>query len=109
MARYFDSDFLFGIGSGVSTCGNYKCGFCGETYNEGADKTGDYNGDSVPVEHFAGLNVCYNCYETIENAILRRMPTILKWYCNILKSKDADIKKQTKQLKEVFDAIHGDI
>ena len=63
MARLIDSDFLFGNKTGVSTCGDYTCAYCGTKYNEGNDD----DGDIIPVEYFAGLSVCFECYETIES------------------------------------------
>jgi hypothetical protein len=95
--RFEDTPELFGVGMGVSTCSDLICNICHNHYNEGNDKTGDYDGDSVLYTDFAGLVVCYACFEAIEKEILHRMPDILSWYKRILDSK-TKLKKQVEEL-----------
>jgi hypothetical protein len=96
MARFIDGNELFGVGMGYSTCGDLKCDICKTMYNEGNDKTESYNGDSVIYTDFAGLTVCYDCFEAIENEILHRMPDILKWYRKIIKARQKNIDEAKK-------------
>jgi hypothetical protein len=91
MARFIDSPELFGRGVGISTCGDFTCAICGMKHNQGNDKTEDYDGESIPVTTFAGVEVCGDCFEKIENEILRRMPDILQWYKKILERR-AELK-----------------
>ena len=98
MARLIDSDFLFGNKTGVSTCGGYTCAYCGTKDNEGNDEAQNYDGDSIPVEYFAGLSVCYECYETIETEIINRMPQILAWYKKYFIDNNLRLKIQVEEL-----------
>jgi hypothetical protein len=77
MARFIDSPELFGCGTGISTCDDFTCAICGTKYNNGND-------ESIPVATFAGVKICGDCFEKIENEILCRMPDILRWYKKIL-------------------------
>ena len=94
------SNALFGVGIGISTCGDFTCAFCGTKYNEGNDAKQSYDGDSIPIENFAGLDVCGDCFSKIENEILGRMPDILKWYKNIIEKKQARINEQVEGLSD---------
>jgi len=98
MARLIDSLFLFGNGTGVSTCGDFTCDICGAKYNEGNDANEDYDGDSEPYDNFAGLTVCVDCYEKIETSIINRMPQILAWYKKYFIDKNLSLKKQVEEL-----------
>jgi hypothetical protein len=91
MARFEDSPDLFGSGIGHSTCGDFICDLCKTQYNTGNDKTENYSGDSVPYTEFAGLVVCGDCFEEIEDEVLHRMPDILKWYKRIMEARKKDI------------------
>jgi hypothetical protein len=97
MARFMDSPGLFGRGVGISTCGDFTCAICGVEYNTGNDKTENYDGDSVMVANFAGVDICGDCFEKVENEILRRMPDILQWYKKILEHR--------AEIKNVVDAL----
>ena len=105
MARYIDGPELFGGGTGVSTCGDFTCAICGVEYNKGNDETESYGGDPVGLTDFAGVSICEDCFEAVEDEILRRMPSIIEWYCTILKSKEKHIKKQKELLRNVFSNI----
>lgn len=94
------SNALFGVGVGISTCGDFTCAFCNKKYNEGNDKKQRYDGDSIPIENFAGLDVCGDCFSKIEMEILGRMPSILEWYKNILEKKQARISEQIAGLSD---------
>jgi hypothetical protein len=104
--RLGESNDLFDAGVGVSTCGDFTCGLCGTKYNQGNDEKEDYSGDSVPYTNFAGIDICYQCFEKVEREILSRMPAIIEWYCKILKTNERQIEKQIKQLKQIFLSIH---
>jgi hypothetical protein len=97
MARFIDSPELFGCGTGIATCGDFTCAICGVKYNNGNDETEYYDGESITVTDFAGVQVCGDCFEKIENEILRRMPDILQWYKKILERRD--------EIKKVMEAI----
>jgi hypothetical protein len=100
MARFIDSPELFGGGVGISTCGCFTCAICGVKYNDGNDETENYGDESIPVTTFAGVEMCGDCFEEIENEILRRMPDILRWYKKILDRK-AEIKKVVEDLAKM--------
>jgi hypothetical protein len=97
MARFIDSPGLFGRSAGIAACGDFTCAICGVKYNAGNDKTESYDNDSVPVDAFAGVEICGDCFEKIENEILRSMPDILQWYKKILERR-AEIKKVIESL-----------
>lgn len=108
--RYEDTPELFGDGMGIGTYGDIKCDICGTVHNEGEDDRGVYDGDSVGHTDFAGLTVCECCFERIENEVLHRMPSILKWYRRILNKRrerlnriECDLKavEEIKEAKEV--------
>jgi hypothetical protein len=97
MARFIDSPELFGVGTGIATCGDFTCAICGVKYNNGNDETENYDGESVPVTTFAGVEICGDCFVKVENEILRRMPDILQWYKKILEHR--------AEIKNVVDAL----
>lgn len=99
MKRFEDSPELFGIGSGRGTCGDIRCDICEELYNEGADESEDYSGDSVTWTDFAGMSVCFCCFGKIEQEVLFRMPAILTWYKRILEAKRTHLEKAEKLLE----------
>jgi hypothetical protein len=100
MARFIDSPELFGCGTDISTCGDFTCAICGVKYNNGNDKTENYNDESIPVATFAGVKICGDCFEKIENEILCLMPDILRWYKKIL-DRRAEIKKVIEELAKM--------
>ena len=106
MARYIDGPELFGGGTGVSTCGDFTCAICGVEYNKGNDEKESYNDEQVGLTEFAGVLICENCFEAVEDEILARMPSIIEWYSRILKTKDKHIEEQIKQLRGIFSNIH---
>ena len=101
MSRFMDTPELFGVGTGYSTCGDLYCHICGVTYNKGNDKTENYNGDSVGYTDFAGVCICEACFEQVENEIIRRMPSILKWYKAIIQAKQKSIDDIKAELKDL--------
>jgi hypothetical protein len=110
MARYKDSTNLFGASFGESTQGELTCGICGKTYNKGADDL-DENGDekdyddyeSVGHTEFAGITICENCFEAVEDEILHRMTDILIWYRMVLEER----KKETADDETVLSKIEA--
>jgi len=103
MARFENSPNLFGWGVGGSTMAEVICEVCGKVYNEGIgiedDDRNEDKGESVLHTEFAGLQVCECCFEKIENAVLSRMPDILKWYRNIIASRKESIQENEALLK----------
>jgi hypothetical protein len=97
MARFIDSPELFGHGVGISICGYFTCAICGVKYNAGNDKAENYDGDSVRVTTFAGVEICGDCFEKVEDEILCRLPDILRWYKKILERRE--------EIKKVIEAI----
>jgi hypothetical protein len=95
MARFEDSCELFGAGMGSSTEGEVICEFCGKVYNKGiaVDDDDCSFGESVPYTTFAGKQVCYCCFEKIENEVRRRMVDIIPWFKRIL-----DVQKEFADL-----------
>jgi hypothetical protein len=98
MSRFIESPDLFGHGAGISTCGDFTCGICGTKYNEGNDEAENYNDESILLTDFAGIQICGDCFEDVENEILYRMPDILKWYKQIIQSKKAHLEEMEKLL-----------
>jgi hypothetical protein len=108
MARYEDSSFLFGVGSGDSTDGEIICDVCGNVYNKGisTDEDGDNDiefGESVRYQDFGELQVCECCFEKIETAVLVNIEDILKWYRRIIQARKNNIQKSEKLLNEVIE------
>lgn len=97
MGRFENSPDLFGRGFGISTCGEFTCGICGTIWNKGNDETESYDGESVLNASFAGIAICGDCFEKVENEILRRMPDILEWYVRI--------NKRQRKLAEAAEAL----
>lgn len=87
MSRFEDSPGLFGIGVGISTNYEEHCDFCGDIHNEGCDPENGNEGESVRTANFAGKQICDCCFERIENAVLSRMPDILKWYQRLVNAR----------------------
>jgi hypothetical protein len=99
--RWDESPGLFGLGVGTSTCGDFTCGICGTEHNKGNDAAEDYSGDSVGFEDFAGIEICENCFETIETEILGRMKHILPWYRRIVERRRESLDAADHALKAV--------
>ena len=99
--RFDDSPDLFGRGVGQSTSGDFTCEMCCRVYNEGADAKEEYGSESVGHTEFAGLEVCEECFERIENAVLARMGDILPWYAKILTEWRGRLEKHEDALKNV--------
>jgi hypothetical protein len=100
--RFENTPGLFGIGVGISTCGSFLCDICGTAYNEDDDGSDEYEGDGIATTQFAGLNVCGNCFETIENGVLRRMPDIISWYKRLLDVRKSRLKEDESLLKSLL-------
>ena len=94
--RFEDTPGLFGCGCGTSTSRAFTCGWCGAKY--GGDESGD---ETVGTVDFGDKEICDECWETIENAVLRRMGDILPWYRRILDDRKKRIAKMDKKLKAV--------
>ena len=98
MTRFEDSPNLFGAGFGDSTSRELICEYCGKVYNKGVDDdSNDEEGIDVPYTDFAGKQICYCCFEKIENEILIRIPEILKWYRKIVEA-----RKKSVQVDEIL-------
>jgi len=106
MSRIIEDFGLFGGGFSYGTCGDLKCDWCGVIHNEGADaqhaEDDDYNLDeSVSYTYFGEKVICEHCYEEFENAMLRQMPSALKWYREYLDRRKADISQADASLMAV--------
>lgn len=99
--RIEDTPELFGRGCGVSTCGDFKCDWCGIEYNKGADANEDYSGDSVGHTDFAGKQICECCFGSIESAVLQRMGDILPWYRRHVERVKKSVEKADSNLRAV--------
>jgi len=77
--RWKNSADLFGRGAGSGTYGDCQCEWCGNKYNEGEDKRGIYDGDSVGYVNFAGKFICDCCFGHIEEEIWHRRSDLLTW------------------------------
>lgn len=104
MSRIEDSPALFGSGVGRATYGDTTCGLCGLKYNEGEDRRGCYDGDSVRYEEFAGLVICECCFARVEQEVLLRMPTILAWYARYVRRCRASVDEQERLLADALRA-----
>ena len=94
--RFEDTPDLFGRGMGTSTSQSFTCGWCGTKIK------GDESGyDTVGTTDFGSKEICDQCWEEVENAVLQRMGDILPWYKRILDAKKAGIAKMETKLKEV--------
>lgn len=103
MMRFEDTPGLFGDSSGASTEGYFQCEFCGKEHNQDFNEnTGEGSDYSICITHFAGIDVCEECFERIENEILRRMEDILPWYSRILKTRRANLESNEKALETVL-------
>jgi len=79
MTRFEDSPDLFGVGSGVATCGDIRCEWCGLLHNEGEDERGAYDNDGVSWTQFGDKAICECCFAKIEEAVWQRRRDILPW------------------------------
>jgi len=104
--RIFDTKFMFGVGSGISTCGTLDCDICNQTYNPGADENEEYDDSNyISYTQFGDLVVCEHCYETVENAILTNMSTILSWYTKILENRKNNLDNSISQVKAISELL----
>jgi hypothetical protein len=104
--RIEDTPELFGAGCGSGTIAEIKCGFCGRVYNKG--ETGEHlslDNESVEYTWFAGKMVCYCCFESLENEVLRRISDILPWYKRIVEAKRKGLEDESKNLSDVLKAL----
>jgi len=99
--RWEETPDLFGSGCGIATYGDFTCGICGTEHNKGNDAAQDYDGDSVGVTEFAGIEVCYDCFEKIETEIVNRMKYILPWYRRIVERRRESLDAADNALKSV--------
>ena len=98
MARFEDGPNLFGLGAGWSTCGDFTCARCGTKYNEGNDAEERYNDDPINLTEFAGMMICCDCFEAVEQEVLHRMDDIIPWYKRILAARRAALEKSEGML-----------
>ena len=98
--RYEDSPNLFGCGSGIATCGDFKCAICGTDYNHGNDENEHYEDEPVIHTDFAGVQICGDCFERVEAEVLHRLPDIIPWFRRILASKK-------RKLNRAYDMMSG--
>ncbi|MCL2869225.1 hypothetical protein FWF48_00225 [Candidatus Saccharibacteria bacterium] len=101
--RFEETPGLFGSGVGSATNGDFTCGVCHTRYNEGNDESRDYFGDSVPNAFFAGLEICGDCFERVEDEVLRRMSDILPWYGRIVEKRLAMALQQQAAIDSLPD------
>lgn len=93
MARFEDTEGLFGSEMGSATNEEIICGACGQHYPDVGD------GSGPAYEMFGDLTVCECCFEMVEKEILRRMPQIIAWYTRILKSRRGKLEGQEAQMR----------
>lgn len=98
MARFENTPGLFGAECGTKTHGDFVCGICQTRYFEGADAAQDYDNEGVMEATFAGLDICGNCFERVESAVLGRMPAILSWYKRLLTARRAKLEQDEAAL-----------
>jgi len=96
--RFEETPDLFGGGMGSGSTDELICEWCGNVYERQPAC-----GDSVSFTHFGNKQICYCCFEKVENAVLKRMPAILKWYRRLLDAKKKQLKETDKNLKKVED------
>jgi hypothetical protein len=107
--QFKDSQGLFGLGIGGSTCAEIKCDVCGTIHNKGCDPDADRNpteGDWVKNTQFAGMTVCFCCYEKIENAVLSRIDDIIPWYRDLLKAQRKILEDREKVFTDLETEKH---
>jgi hypothetical protein len=101
MSRIENSEGLFGSDSCERTILDVKCDLCKHTYPSCDDRSGDTN-DYVL---FAGLEICPECYERIEKAVLQNMPLIIPWFIKIIKKREEFNEKDKKLISELKDEL----
>jgi hypothetical protein len=99
--RFEDTPNLFGDGCGVSTGGDFTCSVCGVEHNKGNDEDQNYSDDFIGVVEFAGMEICGNCFEDVENEILRRMNYIIPWYRRIIEARRERLDSADTALKSI--------
>ena len=100
MSRFEDTPNLFGGGGGISTTGHFHCEMCDNTYNEGIGvDNNEEGGCSVTVGNFAGMEICEDCFEKVEQSVLARMPHILPWYRRYMDSVKERVNEADENLK----------
>ena len=100
MQRIIDSNELFGEETGMATLEPFMCQLCGATYNDEDD--GD-RADGMALTDFAGLTIGACCYGVIENEILKRMPSIITWYKQIVRMRKQQVEKDERMLSSLDD------
>ena len=102
--RYNDSPGLFGSGIGSGTFGEFKCDWCGLEYNKGACEENGYAEESVTYTYFGNLQICYLCFEIVEEAIWKQRKYVLKWMTLRLKAAKDNIDEDIQALLGVTNA-----
>lgn len=103
--RFENSPDLFGSGMGTGTYGEFVCDWCGSVHNSGC---GDNNLSDVAIKftHFGGLQIGEDCFEEVEEAVLRRMSDILPWYGRYLEARRRALERAESALGEVTGNRH---
>lgn len=104
MTRFIDSPELFGREVGQSTNSDFCCAICGNKYGDPEDVQGV--GDNfVRYTDFAGLEICENCFEKVENEVLHRMPDIINWYTKMLTKRHLTLSLEEQRVRRLFEII----
>jgi len=101
--RYEDTPELFGRGSGMSTCGDFKCAICGTVYNHGNDENEHYEDEPIIYTDFAGVQICGDCFGVVESEIIQRLPDIIPWFRRVMASE----QERMDQVREALSGLGG--
>lgn len=103
MPRFEDTPDLFGNGAGVSTYGPFTCDKCKRDYNQDVESGREANCHGSPVTHttFAGMEICEECFDSIEHEILNRMGDLLPWYARYLDRCEKNLKKRRDEMRTI--------
>lgn len=107
MARIIPGGGLFNTDEGrVATCRNVHCDWCGTTYTDREDETGEGYGDSIEIAQFGHLQVLECCFEKVEAAVLANIGDIIPWFLKILDGQQRYIDRHRQTLTKLA-AIAG--
>jgi hypothetical protein len=101
--RFEDTPELFGYGCGVGTCGDIQCHVCGTQYNQGENEREVFDGDSVTWTEFAGMTVCFCCFERIEREVWLRRRSILPWFKRRIDAAANELKQEQAALNTIVE------
>lgn len=104
--RFESSPELFGGGCGSGTIGRFHCDRCGRDFNEENERPDgsivDENIDSTRFTEFAGMMICEDCFEGIEDEILSRLDDILRWVGKILAARRVELNDSEELYREAL-------